>query len=114
MSPEVRLLTIVRSLFGGWLLFLSAALALSPHAAHGFARYGLGDGGRLLLAGSEIAAAILFVLPATAALGEMALLAVFAFAAALHLRVGENPAVLGLYAVAVLLLGILRHRARRG
>jgi hypothetical protein len=112
MNTEPRLLAAARALFGGWLLLLSAALALHPHAAHGFARYG-GDGVRLLLAGSEIVAAVLFLLPASAAVGEAALLAVFAFAAVLHLTAGENPAVLGLYALAVLLLGILRRRSKR-
>jgi len=110
MGPEARLVAVGRAVLGGWLLVPSVGLAASPHAAAAFARYGHSDFVRLALAGSEIAAIVLFLVPRTAALGEAALLLVFAAAAALHVRAGESPALLVVYAALVILLGFFRRR----
>jgi hypothetical protein len=113
MSRESRWVLVGRAILGGWLLLLSVALAVNPHEAAGFARYGHSDGLRWILAGSEIVAALLFLVPASAAIGEAALLAVFAAAAALHLRAHENPALLFVYAALVVLLAVARRRTTR-
>jgi hypothetical protein len=93
---------------GTYLLVQGCILALSLKAAEEFDRTGLPTWIRLALAWSEIAAALLFLLPATLPLGGVALLAVLFAAIALHLYLGQNPAVLVVYLVSVIV--VLVHR----
>jgi hypothetical protein len=70
----------------GLVILLEAAIfAFSPAAAHSFGKTGMPNFIRLALAWSEIAAAILFLIPRTIALGGRILIAVLAFAVVLHI-----------------------------
>jgi hypothetical protein len=66
----------------------AAAFAFSSGAAHAFARTGMPNFIRLILAWGEIAAAILFLIPRTTIAGGWFLITVLGFAVALHLLHG--------------------------
>jgi uncharacterized membrane protein YphA (DoxX/SURF4 family) len=81
----------------------SAAFAFSNSAAHFLAKAGLPAWIQPLLGGSEVLAAVLFLVPFTAALGSYLLLFIFAIAALLHVLHGQyNVGGLVVYAVAVI------------
>jgi hypothetical protein len=81
----------------------SLRLALEPSAARHFAEAGMPLWMRPALAWSEIAAAILFLVPFTTLLGGYLLLVIFFLAALLHILHGEfDIGVLLVYAMAVL------------
>jgi hypothetical protein len=76
-----------------WVLCLvivaeSARFAVSAGAAHAFVRTGLPAFIRLALAGVEIAAAVLFLIPRATVPGGWSLIVVLAFAIVLHLLHG--------------------------
>jgi hypothetical protein len=91
-----------------WTLGLVVALescefVFSTSASHFLAKAGLPAWIRPVLGGSEILAAVLFLLPITAALGGYLLLVVFGFAALVHILHGQyNVGGLAVSAVAVL------------
>jgi hypothetical protein len=66
-------------------------LALLPSARESFADTGLPDEVRLLLAWSEVAAAVAFAIPRFVVTGGLLLALVLAAAAALHIYLGEAP-----------------------
>ena len=85
------------------LIVESLRLALDATAARHFAQAGMPSWMRHALAWSEIAAAILFLVPFTTVLGGYLLLLIFFFAAALHVLHGEyDIGALAVYAMAVL------------
>jgi DoxX-like family len=91
------------------LIMESLRLAFEPSAARHFARTGMPMWMRPALAWTEIAAAILFLVPFTTVVGGYALLVIFAVAALLHVLHGEfDIGVLVVYSMAVLVS--LTHR----
>ena len=78
-----------RYVLGLVVLLESLHFALSPHAAHQFAKTGLPSWVRPALGGSEALAALLFLLPAASLVGGYMLLVVFAIAAGIHFLRGE-------------------------
>lgn len=85
------------------LIVESLRLALGATAARHFAQSGMPLWMRPALAWSEIAAAILFLVPFTTVLGGYLLLLIFSFAAAVHVLHGEyDIGVLAVYSMAVL------------
>jgi uncharacterized membrane protein YphA (DoxX/SURF4 family) len=87
-------------------------LAFDPRTIAAFARTGFPDVVRLCLAWSEIAAGILFVIPATVIWGAWLLLAVFLGAIAIHLAHGAfDVGALVIYGAAV--IAVMAHRESR-
>jgi hypothetical protein len=81
----------------------SAEFILSNSAAHFLVKAGLPSWIQPVLGGSEIVAAVLFLLPFTAKVGSYLLLVIFALAALLHILHGQfNVGGLVVYAAAVL------------
>jgi uncharacterized membrane protein YphA (DoxX/SURF4 family) len=81
----------------------SAQFIVSPSAAHFLANAGLPAWIRPVLGGTEIIAAILFLVPITTVVGSYLLLVIFGLAALIHILHGQyGIEVLVLYAVAVL------------
>jgi DoxX-like family len=70
-------------------LLQSAHFALLPVAAHQSAEIGLPPWVRVVLGGSEVIAALLFLTPAAMFIGGYLLLLIFLFAAAIHLLHGN-------------------------
>ena len=94
---------------GSVVLVESIRLAFAPSQIHAFSRTGLPAWTRPLLAGSEIVAAILFLVPVTSVVGSFLLLAVFFLAALIHVLHGQHDVgVLAVYSMAVLVS--LAHR----
>jgi len=87
---------------GALLLGQAAFLVLHRPAAEAFARMGLPDWVRLLLAWAEIIAAALFLWPRTLRIGGSLLILVLLGAIALHLGRGEFPAPLVIYILVIL------------
>jgi uncharacterized membrane protein YphA (DoxX/SURF4 family) len=111
MNSGVRPKTIVglQWVVGLVLIAESLRLALGAAAARHFAQAGMPLWMRPAVAWTEIAAAILFLVPFTTVLGGYGLLAIFLFAAALHVLHGEyDIGVLLVYSMAV--LASLTHR----
>lgn len=85
------------------LIVQSLRLEFAPSAARHFAQAGMPLWMRPTLAWTEIAGAILFLLPFTTLLGGYLLLVIFFIAALLHVLHGEfDVSVLLVYAMAVL------------
>ena len=85
------------------LIVQSLRLALDASAAHHFAQTGMPLWMRPALAWTEIAAALLFLVPFTTVLGGYLLLVIFFLAGLLHILHGEfDIGVLLVYATAVL------------
>jgi len=81
----------------------SAEFIFSNSAAHFLVKAGLPSWIQPVLGGSEIVAAVLFLLPFTAKVGSYLLLVIFALAALLHILHGQfNVGGLVVYAAAVL------------
>jgi hypothetical protein len=107
-DPAVIWLQIVLAV----VVFIQAAVfAFHPHAAESFARTGWPDAVRLGLAWSEMAGAVLFVIPATSWIGAWTLLAVFVAAAAVHLAHHEYN-IGSLVIDAGVVMVVLAHRER--
>jgi hypothetical protein len=81
-------LRILQWVLGVIILVESLRFALSPQAAHAFAKTGLPNFARLALAWAEIAAAILFLAPRSTIAGGRFLIAVLATAIVIHLLHG--------------------------
>jgi uncharacterized membrane protein YphA (DoxX/SURF4 family) len=95
-------------------LLESGRLAFLPSQVHAFSRTGLPPWTRPALAGSEIVAAILFLLPFTSVVGSYLLLVVFVLAASVHILHGQyDVGALAVYAMAVLVSMASRHDAAR-
>ncbi len=105
-------LVILQILVGLVVMVQSLLLALNERTAQAFAHTGLHDGFRHVLSWSEVAAAVLFLIPATRRLGGWCLLVVLAAAAVMHLMSGQwNIGSLMVYAAAVVVT--LTHCDRR-
>lgn len=95
-------ITALRWTVGLVVLWESCRFALSAEAARTLLRMGLPQWIALALGGVEALASILFLLPKMVRFGGYALLAVFAFAALLHLLHGQfEIGALLVYAAAV-------------
>lgn len=94
---------ILRWTLGLVVLLQSIHATLSGSVAHHFVDMGVPAWAGRTLGGTEIAAAILFLVPLTTAVGGYLLVAVFAVAAAIHILHGEvGVSALLVYAAAVL------------
>src|SRR5260370_10101753 len=70
----------------GLVIFMQAAVfAFSPASAHAFAKTGLPNVVRRVLAWAEMAAAVVFLIPRTVVIGGLLLIVVLARAVVLHL-----------------------------
>lgn len=90
-------------------LFLGLAtsqLLVNPSVVASYAASGLPTGGRIVLCGVELVAAVLFVPRPTVWLGVAGLLGSFATAGWVHLRLGQPPNLLAGYAVIVVALAL--------
>jgi len=81
-------LLVLQWVLGVVILAEAAAFAFSPRAAHAFAKTGMPNIVRLVLAWGEIAAVILFLIPRTLIAGGWFLVAVLGLAIVLHLLHG--------------------------
>ncbi len=81
-------LLVLQWMLGLVILAEAAAFAFSPAAAHAFAKTGMPNVVRLVLAWGEIAAVILFLIPRTVIAGGWFLIAVLGLAIVLHLLHG--------------------------
>lgn len=98
---------------GLWVLLQSCLLAFAPRGKPAFGHSGLPDWTRVMLAGSEIVAAVLFLIPPAMMVGGYLLLAVFAMAMLIHVLHGQwEVGSLVIYALAVVV--ILSERNRSG
>ena len=90
-----------------WLLGLAlgaGAMSFLVHGRAAFARLRQPDEARILLAGAELAGAVLFLFRRTLLAGALVLLIVLAWAAGLHFALGLASLRLWLYLAAVLAL----------
>ncbi|HKW90200.1 MAG TPA: DoxX family protein [Candidatus Acidoferrales bacterium] len=111
MNPRWQVLAIpaLRWTLSLVLFIESLQFTFSRAAARQLAHAGLPQWLRPVIGGAEIIAALLFLLPATTALGGRLLLAIFVIVAAIHFFHGQfDVSLLALYAVAVLVC--LAHR----
>jgi hypothetical protein len=93
----------LRWTLGSVVLLESCKLAFLPSEIHAFSKSGLPAWIRPGLAGSEIVAAVLFLVPFTSVVGSYMLLWVFLLAAVVHVLHGQyDVAVLAVYSMAVL------------
>ena len=111
MRAAYRDLTIIALQFvlGIVVLERSFVFVFGHQSAEHFGRNGLPGFVRLALGWSEIAAAVLFLLPPTLAVGGWSLILVFAAAAGLHLAHGEFD-IGGLAVLAAGVMAVLAHR----
>jgi hypothetical protein len=94
---------LLRWTLGLVIILESFEFVFSNSAAHFFAKAGLPFWIRPVLGGAEIIAAILFLVPLTAAIGSYLLLVVFGLAALIHILHGQyEVGGLVVYAAAVL------------
>jgi DoxX-like family len=100
---------ILRWTLGVVVLLESIHATLSPSAAHHFAKMGIPAWAGRTLGGTEIAAAILFLVPISSAIGGYLLLATFAVAATIHLLHGESD-VGGLLVYAAAVIACIAHK----
>jgi hypothetical protein len=102
----------LRVVLGGVVLVQSLLFLYGGESARFFASHGLPDAVRLILGWSEVAAALLFLLPPTMAVGSWALLSLFGAAILFHLVHGQfEVGRLFVYSAAVLV--VLVHRKAR-
>jgi hypothetical protein len=99
----------LRLALGIVVLLESVHFALSPAAAHHFAQTGLAPWIRPVLAWSEAAAALLFLVPITTLVGGSALLLIFAVAIAIHFQTG-NFGFGGLIVYSMAVIVCITHR----
>lgn len=105
MNNTLRKIAIpgLRWTLGLVILLQSSQFAFSPVAAHRFAVAGFPLWVRPVLAGTEILAALIFLIPAWTYAGGCLLLFIFAFAAAIHFLHREfDISILVLYAMATI------------
>lgn len=86
MNQRLKTVTIagLRWILGLVVLLQSLLFAFSPSAIHRFAQTGLPLWIRPALAGGEVAAALLFLIPAASIVGSYFLLLIFAIAIVVH------------------------------
>jgi hypothetical protein len=104
MNPKLKKLAVpvLRWTVGLVVLTRSLQVVFATAAVQEFARTGFPPWVRLVLGGSEIIAAILFMVPITTVTGGYALIVIFGFAAILHLVHGQyDIGVLFVYGTAV-------------
>ena len=83
----------------------AAFLAFAPSSIQAFARTGLPDWVRIVLAWSEMLLTLLFLVPRTIVVAGWGLLLVFVFAAGLHILHGKmDVGALVIYSAAVLVI----------
>jgi uncharacterized membrane protein YphA (DoxX/SURF4 family) len=105
MNPRVQKIAIpaLRWTLGSVILWESYRFAVSDFAAHFLAKIGLPHLVAPVLGGSEMVAAILFLIPAATVVGGYLLLFIFAVAAILHILHGAfDVSGLLVYAMAVI------------
>jgi uncharacterized membrane protein YhdT len=86
-------------------LLQSCLLAFAPAGKRAFGHIGLPDWIRMVLAGSEILAAVLFLIPRAMVVGGYLLLAIFGVAMLIHVLHGQwEVGGLVIYAMAVLVI----------
>jgi hypothetical protein len=103
---------LLRWTLGLVVMLESCEFVFSTSAAHFLAKAGLPFWIRPVLGGSEIIAAVLFLVPFTATIGGYLLLVVFGLAALVHLLHGQYG-VEGLVVYAVAVLVCLTHTENR-
>ena len=104
MNPKLKKLAVplMRWTLGVIVLIESLREEIDPAAIQHFAGTGLPQWVRVVVAGAEIIAAILFMAPFTIMIGGYALIVIFALATALHLLHGQyDVGALLAYVVAV-------------
>jgi DoxX-like family len=91
MNPKIQRLAVpmLRWTLGLVVSIESFQELFAPTAIQEFSRTGLPQWVRLGLGGSEIIAAIIFIIPFTTVIGGYALIVILGFAAALHLMHGQ-------------------------
>jgi hypothetical protein len=111
MNPRTKKIAIsgLRWVLGLVVLLESAHFALSPAAAHQFAKTNLPQWIRPALGGSEVIAALLFLVPAATLVGGYALLFIFAIAIGIHFLHGQFD-VGGLVVYGMAVIVCLTHR----
>lgn len=85
-------ISILRWTLGLVVLLESAHATLSASLAHHFVKMGIPAWAGNMFGGTEILAALMFLIPATSAIGGYLLLVVFGAAAAIHIAHGEADA----------------------
>ena len=97
-------------------LLESVHFTLSASAGHQFAKTGLPQWIRPALGGSEVVAALLFLVPAASSVGGYLLLFIFAIAIVIHFLLGEIVGVgsLVVYSMAVIVCMTHRNRSSGG
>ncbi len=115
MNPRKKRIAVegLRWTLGLVVLFESCRLAFWPSQIHAFAKTGLPAWIRPGLAGGEIVAAVLFLVPFTSMAGGYLLLLVFLLAALVHVLHGQyDVGMLAVYSMAVLVSLAHRQEAR--
>lgn len=110
-SQNIAMVTL-RLVLGIAVVVQSLFFLYGEESAAFFARHGLPNGLRLALGWTEIAAAVLFLLPPTLVVGSWSLLVVFAGALAIHIVHGQYQ-VGGLLVYAAAVLAVLAHAHER-
>jgi uncharacterized membrane protein YphA (DoxX/SURF4 family) len=117
MNPSLKRFAgpALRWTLGLVVLIESFQEAFLPAAIQHFAKTGLPQWVRVVLASTEIIAAIFFIVPFTTVIGGYALIVIFAFAAALHFLHGQyDVGALVVYSMAALVSMTNRDAATRG
>ena len=117
MNPRLKTLAIpgLRWVLALVLLLESAHFAISPAAARQLAAIGLPRWTAPALGGSEVVAALLFLVPAASVVGGYALLFVFLVAAGVHVLHGQfDNSPLLVYSMAVIVCVTDRKPNKRG
>jgi hypothetical protein len=114
MNANLRRMSIplLRWTLGLVVMLQSLEFVFSTSAAHFLAKAGLPAWLRPVLGGSEIIAAVLFLVPFTATIGGYLLLVIFGLAALLHILHGQYG-VEGLLVYAVAVLVSMAHTKNR-
>jgi hypothetical protein len=108
IQNKVALLGLQWSL-GLVVLIEASLLAFAPAEIKAFSRTGIPDWVRMVLAGGEIFASVLFLIPRTLMIGGYSLFSIFVFAAAVHILHGKlGIGVLIVYAAAV--IAVMTHK----
>lgn len=112
MNQQVKKFAIsgLQWTLGVVVLLESVHFMLSPSAAREFAEIGLSQWIRPALGGSEVIAALLFLVPATSRIGGYSLLVIFAIAAVIHFLRGEIVGVGSLIVYSMAVIVSMTHR----
>jgi hypothetical protein len=115
MNQRLKTITIagLRWTLGLVVLLQSFRFAFSPSTIHHFSQTGLPQWIRPALAGSEIIAALLFLIPAASVIGSYLLLLIFAIAIVVHFLHGQFD-VGGLIVYGMAAIVCMTHRDKDG